>query len=253
MAWFWLPFAIAAFIALFGLVPIILWIHEIILEWGMLREQRLWKDRTSFLFGLGASGTGITLVALYVYPFFLPFLGDRLLQDSRFWVMSWYTIGAVLLTLPLWAVSIMLRVAAQQRIDYCYFLPHDAKQVRIRECLSGMCLAVISLPRVVKEDLLDPIIRALLVSSRAAAFPAGKRGQLFFTNNFAVYCNLAVEASTQGYYHMLGLYTDNRALYDELAPLLEAYPDVGDAAEKKLLEIAEQITLGTAGQNDEQA
>lgn len=253
MPWYWLPFAIAAFIALFGLMGIILWIHEILLDWRILREQRLWKDRTGLLIGLGASGTGFTLVALYAYPFFLPFLGEKLLQDSRFLVMGWYTIGAVLFTLPLWAISVMLRVRAQRRIDYCYFLPHDAERVRVRECLSGMYLAAITLPQLVKEDLLDPLIRAMLVSSRAAVFPAGKRGKLLFTNNFAVYCDLAVEASAHGYHHMVQLYNDNRAFYDELAPLLQGYPDVDNATEKRLQAIAEQITSGADGRDEEQA
>lgn len=253
MPWFWLPFAIAAFIALCGLLAIILWIHEIILEWRMLREQRLWKDRARLLIGLGASGTGIPLVALYIYPFFLPFMGEKLLQDGRFSVMIWYTIGAFLLALPLWAISIMLRVRAQRRIDYCYFLPQDADRMRVRECLSGMCLAAITLPMLVKEDLLDPLIRAILVSSRAAVFPAGKRGTLLFTNNFAVYCTLAVEASTQGYYYLVQLYHDNRTHYDELAPLLATYPDVDDAAEKRLQAIAKHITSRTDEQDEEQA
>lgn len=253
MLWFWLPFAIAALVALFGLVRILLWIHEIVLELRMLREHRLWKDRTGLLFGLAVSGTGFTCIILYVYPFFLPFLGDKLIQDTRFLVMAWYAFGAFLCTLPLWVVSLFLRVRARRHVAYCYFLPHDANRVRIKECLSGMHLAVISLPGVIKEDLLDPLIRAILVSSRAEVFPEGNRGKLLFTNNFAVYCDLAVKASIQGYYSMLQLYMDNRALYDELAPLVNTYPDVDDAAKKRLQALAQQITSGVTGQNGEQA
>ena len=106
MSWFWLPFGVAVLFALFGLFGLSLWVHELILDVRLLREQRLWRERTGLLFQLALAGCFFTFTGLYIYPFFLPFLGAQLLQDIRFLVLAWYGVIVLVLTLPFWALTI---------------------------------------------------------------------------------------------------------------------------------------------------
>lgn len=250
MVWLWLAFAFAVLIALFAFTSIAAWVHEIVMETGMLRDQRLWRDRRSTLFGLAIASSCSAFFAPYIYILFIPAEGITAFQsDLRFWGIFWYSLAMIILTIPLWIYSFVLAIQARRHPSYVFLLPQDAKDVRIRQCIQGMYLATILLPDHLKEELLDPLIRAIAVSSRAAAFPQGKRGKTLLTNDFSVYCNLAVEASHKGYQGILRLFDEDQARYEGLKPLIQAYPDVEDSGKQQLTALAVQLITGESGES----
>ncbi len=100
----------------------------------------------------------------------------------------------------LWLALLYLKLRPKQPLYY-YLLPRDANQVRFDACRLGIACMAASYPMAfANHETLDAFVRGSSVGSRIHAFPKGKRGDYQLTNDFGVYCTLAVEGFATGYY-----------------------------------------------------
>ncbi len=95
-------------------------------------------------------------------------------------------------------------------------LPTDAALVHSEKCKQAIELIVMAgaAPAINDPDMLEAVIRATEVATRAEILPPGKEVQL--TNDFGVYCQITIDAFQKGYYGMLVHCQQNPELLERL-------------------------------------
>ena len=105
-----------------------------------------------------------------------------------------------------------------------------------------MMLAVQTHPKIIWDrEWIDLFARSLEVGSRMNALPLLKSSGYQLTNDFLVYCNLAAEGFTTGYYRCAEQWNTDPDLLEVFRTQVQALPESQEA--RKFLKQVAQETL----------
>ena len=219
------------------------WITGVLSAMRLTRQRMLHNSQVSVIVmrGWNASAATMFAPALVFYLIYgLTITMGR--HPDPLWAAVIFTVFLIcfVLCVLLWLATLYLRLLPKQPY-YVYHLPGDANEVRVDNCQKGIIMATQFYPHMPLETTwIDAFVRAMHVSTRIAVFPRGKKDEFQFTNDFSVYCNLAVEAFERGYHGFVALCDSAPDHLEAERELLKKWPQDKDA--KALAEqLAQQI------------